>query len=206
METILEEDCFDMAPNSSSTRSESPNEEAQEIPIGVALGFALSADTRIAGPTDRADTSSRPSQIVNDGSASNEDTPPTNSSPPGAYPLDQLESDLAIAPAGSKDTLPTSAPPPRIHSRRPSEHDIMVAPVGLAALDDTEYNVMLDVLVNAAAQCELTREICDKIMKGFLSDEMSFGVALRDVCRSFDGFCCAWALLLMICVLVLTAA
>lgn len=44
METILEEDCFDMAPNSSSTPSESPNEEAQEIPIGVALGFAVSSD------------------------------------------------------------------------------------------------------------------------------------------------------------------
>ncbi|CAK1368146.1 hypothetical protein CB0940_11168 [Cercospora beticola] len=206
METILEEDCFDMAPSSSSTPSESPNEEAQEIPIGVALGFALSADKRIAETTDRADTSGYPSQVANDGSANNQDTPPTNSSTPGAYPLDQPESDLAIAQAGAQDMLPTSAPPPRTHSRRPSEHDLMVCPTGLTALDDTEYNVMLDVLVNAAAQCELTREICDRIIKGFLSDNMSFGTALRDVCWSLDGVCCAWALLLMIWVLMGTTA
>lgn len=166
----------------------------------------MCADKRIAWTTDRADTSGSPSQVANAGSASKQDTPPTISSPPGAYPLDQPESDLVAAPAGSQDTLPTDARPARTHSRRPSEHDLMVCPTGLTALDDTEYNVMLDVLVNVAAQCELTREICDKIIKGFLSDNMSFDTALRDVCWSLDGVCCAWALLLMIWVLIVTAA
>ncbi|PPJ59084.1 hypothetical protein CBER1_01733 [Cercospora berteroae] len=206
MESILEEDCFAMTPSSSSTRSESPNEEVQEIPIGVALDFALNNDKRIAGTIDRADTISYPSQVVSDGSANNQDTPPTNSSTPGASAFHQPGSDLVAAPPGAQDTRPTSAPPARTHSRRPSEHDLMVAPIGLTAFDDTEYNVMLDVLVNAAAQCELTREICDRIIKGFLSDNMSLGTALRDVCWSFDGFCCAWALLLMIWVLIVPAA
>ncbi|KAM3414909.1 hypothetical protein BST61_g10051 [Cercospora zeina] len=90
-------------------------------------------------------------------------------------------SDRAQQVISDQSTPLKEAPPPSSHSRRQSEHDLLIAPTELEALNDTQYTVMLDAFVEAAAQGKLSREVGDQIVKRFLSVEMSFDTALRDV-------------------------